>query len=301
MPFSELGGNFMSAEKPVFFDRVAGAFTSASLAFLPGFVLVGTQGVFSGHVHPLSWLDQVSSTVGLCLAIILAAVFVIAYPVERWLVKPEQSVWRMGGIYVAVIFIFGILLSAASSFGGGYWGIILLFATPIAAITAFAGRMIYSRIAKNLKTNRAIAVVLALLIALPIALPDFREMSYKVSDFYPDVQTGEISRGTWDVNEVDGSAGTHFSNTGLQAADNVEYVILWDCEKKFNQKYSIYVQGSDYKINEETEVVCSMNHDSTVPVVADISSASVKVMISPAVGDEPTTDSDAYAILMPAN
>jgi hypothetical protein len=291
----------LSEEKPLFFDRVAGAFTSASLAFLPGFVLVGTQGVFSGHVHPLSRLDQVSSTIGLFLAIILAAVFVIAYPVERWLVKPGQSVWRMGGIYVAVISIFGLLLAVASSIGGGYWGIILLFAAPIAAITAFVGRIIYSRIAKNLKTNRAIALVLALLIALPIALPDFMQMSYKTSDFYPDVQPGEISRGTWDVNEVDGSAGSHFSNTGLEPAENVEYVILWDCEKKFNQKYSIYVQGSDYKINEEIEVVCSMNHDSTVPFVADIAGASVRVMISPAVENEPTTDTDAYAILIPAN
>ena len=291
----------MSEEKPSFFDRVAGAFTAASLAFLPGFVIAGSTGVFSGHVHPLSWLDQVSSTVGLLLGIILAAVFVIAYPVERWLVKPGQSVWRMGGIYVAVIFIFGTLIVLASTIGGGYWGIIFMFATPVAAITAFAGRIIYSRIAKNLKTNRAIAVVLALLIALPIALPDFRQMSYKTSDFYPDVQAGEISRGTWDVNEVDGSAGTHSSNTGLEPAKNVEYVILWDCEKKLNQKYTIYVQGSDYKINEEIEVVCSMNHDSTVPFVADIAGVSVKVMISPGVENEPTTDTDAYAILIPEN
>lgn len=290
----------MSEESPSFFDRVAGAFTAASLAFLPGFVLLNSTGVFSGHVHPLSWLDQVSSTVGIILAIILAAVFVIAYPVERWLVNPGQSVWRMGGIYVAVIFIFGTLLSAASSIGDGNWGIILLFATPIAAITAFAGRIIYSRIAKNLKTNRVIAVVLALLIALPIALPDYRETSYKVSDFYPDVQAGEISRGTWDVNDADGSAATHFSNTGLQTAKNVEYVILWDCELKKNQKYTIYLQGSDYKINEEIEVACSMDHDSTVPIGADIASHSVKVMISPSVGNEPTTDSDAYAILIPA-
>jgi hypothetical protein len=290
----------MYAEKPLFLDRVAGAFTAASLAFLPGLVIAGSTGVFSGHVHPLSWLDQVSSTVGLLLAIILAAVFVIAYPVERWLVKPGQSVWRMGGIYVAVIFIFGTLLVVAGSIGSGYWGIIFLYATPVAAITAFAGRIVYSRIAKNLKTNRAIAVVLALLIALPIALPDFRQMSYKISDFYPDVQAGEISRGTWDVNEVDGSAGTHFSNTGLQTAENVEYVILWDCEKKDNQKYTIYVQESGYKFNEEIEVVCSMNHKSTVPVGTDLATHSVRVMISPTGENEQTTVSDAYAILLPA-
>lgn len=291
----------MSEEKPLFFDRVAGAFTSASLAFLPGLLLISSTGGFSGHVHPLSWLDQVSSTVGLILAIILAAVFVIAYPVERWLVKPRQSVWRVGGIYVAVIFILGWLLFTASSIGGGYWGIVILFATPIAAITAFAGRIIYSRVAKNVKTNRVIAVVLSLLIALPIALPDFSQMSFKASDFYPEVQTGEIARGTWDVNEVDGSAGTHFSKTGLEPAENVEYVILWDCEKRMNQEYTIYVQGSDYKINEENKVVCSMKHDSSLPIVADIASADVRVMISPSDGNELTTDSDAYAILIPAN
>lgn len=294
----------MSAEKPLFFDRVAGAFTAASLAFLPGFVLISASGGFSGFsgdVHPLSWLDQASGTVGFVLAIILAAVFVIAYPVERWLVKPCQSVWRMGGIYVVVIFIFGALLFVGSlPFDVAYWGSVLIIATPIAAITASAGRVIYSRTANFLKTNRAIAVLLALLIALPLALPDFSQMSYKASDFYPDVQPGEVARGTWDVNEVDGSAGTHFSNTGLQTAENVEYVILWDCEKKDNQKYTIYVQESDYKFNEEIEVVCSMSHESTVPVGIDIASHSVMVRIAPTQGSEPTTDSDAYAILIPA-
>jgi hypothetical protein len=291
----------LSEEKPLFFDRVAGAFTAASLAFLPGFVLFGSAEVFSGHVHPLSWLDQVSSTVGLVLAIILTAVFVIAYPVERWLVKPGQSVWRVGGIYVAATFIFGSLLFAAGSIVGGYWGLTFLYATPIAAITAFAGRIIYSHIAKNLKTNRAIAVVLALLIALPIALPDFRQMSFRVSDFYPDVQPGEIARGTWDVNEADESAGTHFSNTGAQPSENVEYVILWDCLKKDNQKYTIYVQESNYKFNEEIEVVCSVSHEPTVSVGTDLVGHSVRVMIAPTDGNEPTTDSDAYAILIPGD
>jgi len=291
----------MSAEKPVFFDRVAGAFTSASLAFLPGFVLVGTQGVFSGHVHPLSHLDQVSSTIGLFLAIILAAVFVIGYPVERWLVKPGQSVWRMGGIYVAVIFIFGAIVFAALLLSNtGYWALVPIYATPVAAITAFAGRVIYFRTAKYLKANRAIAVLLALLIALPLALPDFKNMSYKASNFYPDVQPGEIARGTWDVNELDSSAGAHSSNTGFKTAENVEYVILWDCEKKFNQKYTIYIQESGYKFNEEIEIVCSMNHESTVRIATAITSNNVKVMIAPSVENEQTSDSDAYAILIPA-
>lgn len=294
----------MSEVKPSFFDRVAAALTAASIAFLPGWILIGTTGgfnAFSGHVHPLSWLDQVSETVGLILAIILAAVFVIAYPVERWLIKPGQSVWRMGTTYVVVIFIFGALLFASSLPSGfDYWFFVLVFATPIAAITAFTGRVIYSRTAKYLKTNRAIAVLLALLIALPLALPDFKQMSYQVSDFYPDAQPGEIARGTWDVNEVDGSAGTHFSDTGLQAAKNVEYVVLWDCENNDNQKYTIYVQGADFELHEEIEVVCSINHEPTVPVGIDMVGHGVRVMISPAEGNEQSTDSDAYAILIPA-
>lgn len=291
----------MSVERPLFFDRVAGAFTAASIAFLPGFVLLGAAGGFSGDAHPLSWLDQVAGRVSLSLVIILAAVFVIAYPVERWLVRPGHSVWRMGGIYVAFIFIFGALLFAGSMASGvGLGAAVLIFATPIAALTAFAGRIIYFRTAKNLKTNRAIAVVLALLIALPIALPDFSQMSYKASDFYPDVQPGEIARGTWDVNESDGSAGTHFSNTGSQTSENVEYVILWDCLKKDNQEYTIYVQESGYKFSEEIEVVCSMNHERTVPVGTNMVGHSVKVMIAPTDGNEQTTDSDAYAILIPA-
>lgn len=208
----------------------------------------------------------------------------------------------MGGIYVLVILSLGALLFAFSVLSGFvYWYLALIYATPIAAITALTGRVIYSRTAKYLKTNRAIAVLLALLIALPFAMPDFRQMSYRTSDFYPDTQPGEIARGTWDVNEVDGSAGSHFSNTGLPAAENVEYVVLWDCEKKDAQKYTIYVQGLDYKLNEEIEVVCSMNHEPTVPVGIDMVGRSVRIMIVPVDGNEQTTDSDAYAILIPAN
>lgn len=290
----------MSEVKPRFFDRVAGAFTAATLAFLPGFVLLSASGGFSGHVHPLSWLDQVSGTVGIILAIILAAIFLIAYPVERWLIKPDQSVWRIGVIYIAFIFILGTLLFAGFMVSGlGLVSVVLIYATPIAAITAYAGRVIYFQTAKYLKTNRAIAAFLMLLIALPLVLPDFSRMSFQTSDFYPDVQSGEISRGTWDVNEADGSAGSHFSNTGLQTTANVEYMILWDCETKDNQKYRIYVQELDYKFSEEIDVVCSTNHESTVSVGTDIANERVKVMIAPIDGNEQTTDSDAYAILIP--
>jgi hypothetical protein len=291
----------MSESKPLFFDRVAGAFTAASIAFLPGFLLMNSSGGFSGHVHPLSWLDQVSGTVGIILAIILAAIFLIAYPVERWLVKPGQSVWRIASIYVFFILIFGTLLFAGFMASGvGLLAVVLLYATPIAALTAFAGRVIYFRTSKYLKTNRVLGVLLVLLMALPLALPDFSRMSYKASDFYPDVQPGEISRGTWDVNETNGSAGSHFSNTGLRTAENVDYVILWDCERQDNQSYRIYIQESDYKFSEEIDVVCSANHEPTVPVGKDIANASVKVMIAPIDGNEQTTDSDAYAILIPA-
>lgn len=294
----------MPTVNPSFFDRVAAALTAASLAFLPGWILIGVAGGFngfSGHVHPLAWLDQVSQIVGLILAVILAAVFMIAYPVERWLINPGQSVWRMGGIYVAVILTLGALFFAISLPSGFiYWSLVLIYAIPIAAITALTGRVIYSRTVKYLKTNRAIAVLLAALIALPLALPDFSQMSYKVSDFYPDAQPGEIARGTWDVNEVDGSAGTHFSNTGLQTVANVEYVVRWDCENKDNQKYTIYLQGIDFELNEEIEVVCSLNHDATVPVGIDMVGHGVRVMITPAEGNEQSTDSDAYAILIPA-
>jgi hypothetical protein len=239
--------------------------------------------------------------VGVILAIILAAIFVIAYPIERWLVKPDQSVWRIGGIYVAFILILGTILFAGFMASGvDLLAVVLIYATPISAITAFAGRVIYFQTAKYLKTNRAIATFLVFLIAFPLVLPDFSRMSFQTSDFYPEVQAGEISRGTWDVNETDGSAGSHFSNTGLQTAENVNYMILWDCEKKDNQKYRIYIQELDYKFSEEIDVVCAVNHETTVSVGTDIANERVKVMITPLDGNEQTTDSDAYAILIPA-
>jgi hypothetical protein len=291
----------MSENKPLFFDRVAGAFAAATIAFVPGIVLIATAGSFSGHVHPLSWLDQLTESIGMVLAIILVAIFVIAYPVERWFVKPDHSFWRVGGSYAKFIGTLGLVLYISSIlFQAGGFATVFFIATPIAALTAFIGRAIYVRTAKFHKANRVAAIFLAALIALPLVLPNFSQMSYKVSAFYPDLQPGEISRGTWDVNETDGSAGSHFSNTGLKTAENVDYVIMWDCEKKDDQKYRIYIQQLDYKSSEEIDVVCLANHESTVPVGTDIANERVKVMIAPINGNEQTIDSDAYAILIPA-
>lgn len=292
----------MSNIEPKFFDRVAGAFTSATLAFLPGlFLLTFNTNRFSGNVHPLSWLDETSSSIGFYLAILLAAVFLVAYPVERWLVTPGQSAWRIGGTYALFFGILGLLLVVASLFLGDWsFTAIAMFGAPIAAITAFFGRAIYSYITRFRKTNRVIAIALALLIALPVALPDYSKMSYKASDFYPDTMAGEISRGTWDVNETDNSAGAHFSETGSKPVRGVEYLIYWDCEKQNNQEFRIYIQDAvDYKFSQETDVKCSADHVPTIPVGMDITNQKIRIMIAPN-GTPEGTDSDAFAILAPA-
>jgi hypothetical protein len=43
-----------------------------------------------------------------------------------------------------------------------------------------------------------------------------------------------------------------------------------------------------------------VNHENTVLVGTDIANERVKVMIAPIDGNEQTTDSDTYAILIPA-
>lgn len=293
----------MTSFEPKFFDRVAGAFTAATIAFLPGFFLVIFKtNNFSGNVHPLSWLDETSSAVGFYLAILLAAVFLVAYPVERWLAKPSQSAWQIGGTYALFFGILGLLLAIASLLLGDFsYTVIAMFGAPIAAITAFFGRAIYSYTTKFKATNRIVAVVLALLIAFPLALPDFSKMSYQASDFYPDTFDGEISRGTWDVNEIDNSAGSHFSETGLKPAKGIEYLVHWDCEKPNNQEYRIYVQdASEYKFSQETDVKCSVDHEPTLKVGIDISNQNIRVMISPNDNPADTEHSDAYAVLAPA-
>ena len=292
----------MSEPNPRFFDRVAGAFTAASIAFLPGFFLMNTSGGFSGDVHPLSRLGQVSDSIGLVLAIILASIFLIAYPVERWLVKPNFSIWRISGTYALFIGILGLVLFTLSVLlGMGTYSAVIVLASPIAAITAVAGRAIYAQTKKYHKTNRIAAIFLMFLIGVAIALPDYSKMAFRVSDFYPVAQTGEIARGTWDVNETDGSAGTHFSNTGLKPAAGIDYVVLWDCEKPASQEYRIYIQDAkEYSFSEEIDVICSTGHKPTVAVGTDIANQDIKVMIGPINDNEQTIDSDAFAILVPA-
>lgn len=292
----------MSAVKPRFFDRVAGAFTAASIAFLPGFFLMNISGGFSGHVHPLSRFGQVTDSVGLILGIILISIFLIAYPVERWLVKPEQSIWRIIGTYSWVIVLVGMALNILSFlFSWGTYSAVIFIATPIALITAAVGRALYDHTKIFIKANRIVASFLALLIAAAIALPDFSQISYRVSNFYPVTQPGEISRGTWDVNETDGSAGTHFERSGLRPVDGVDYVIKWDCQKPAGQDYRIYVQeATDYKFSEEIDVTCTPGHETKVAVGTDIANQEIKVMIGPIGENQQPVDSDAYAILVPA-
>lgn len=292
----------MSDVNPKFVDRVAGAFTASSIAFLPGFFLMNMSGGFSGHVHPFSRLGQVTDSVGLILGIILTSIFLIAYPVERWLVKPEQRIWRIIGTYSWFIGLVGLgLIILSFLFNWGTYSAVIFIATPIAVITSAVGRALYIHTKTFIKTNRIVASLLVFLIAAAIALPDFSQMSYRVSDFYPVTQPGEISRGTWDVNETDGSAGTHFERSGLRPVDGVDYTIKWDCQKPAGQAYRIYIQeASDYKFSEEIDVTCTPGHETTVAVGTDIANEEIKVMIGPIGENQQFEDSDAYAILVPA-
>ncbi len=91
----------------------------------------------------------------------VVAIFVVAYPVERWLVKPNASTASSASIYL-LIGIAAIALSFAlvfASIGGvidlGWLPAYLFFGSMIGTFTAFFARFIYPRVLRLLTGAKA--------------------------------------------------------------------------------------------------------------------------------------------------
>ena len=92
--------------------------------------------------------------------IIVVAIFVVAYPVERWLVKPDASTASSASIYL-LIGIAAIAVSLILTFATisqvlqlGWLPAYLFFGSMIGTCTAFFARFIYPRVLRLLTRSK---------------------------------------------------------------------------------------------------------------------------------------------------
>jgi hypothetical protein len=310
---------------PKFIDRVATAFVAACIAFIPGFAITLIWGLSPGSydVHPLAAVGRTLDSMGLCLAVIFIAIFLFAYPVERWMVKPEHNRWVAGTKYLIV---FGSLAGLSLILGLGrmlfsgpqpgfdnftYLLTILTVAAPVAGACAFVGRALYPSLLSARKAMVASASALLVLMLIPLAVPRFDDFSpvyeaNSANSFYPPELAQELSRGTWDVDEETNAAGTHQTVSGLLSDPTLKYRLTWNCRTVSHQEFTILAQdqATGKTIFERSQ---SCNSPEPKFLHIDLGDAPIKVelLIFPAdratVSDQPIDyeSSDAFVILAP--
>ncbi|MFM6971261.1 MAG: hypothetical protein ACKOWH_01570 [Rhodoluna sp.] len=144
-----------------FLDQLASAFALASTLFLP---------------VAIAWFNSVPAANGpqwvlyaIAEAIILVAIFVVAFPIERFLIKPQYSAIHAAGYYFLV---FGGIFLLAIAFGrmfagSSIWFIyaVVIYVSAIGGIIAIIARLVYPfvlRFSKYTKWLAAGYVVLSL-------------------------------------------------------------------------------------------------------------------------------------------
>lgn len=312
----------MPDSQPTFLARLAGAFAISSALFFPVLLWIGIIGAIQQRQldtvnHALVWAVNSLDAVTFSVALILAVIFVIAYPVERWLIKPGQSKWRAASTYVlvfAILMFAGILwavlrITVFAPRSTEFIGIIVAYATFAAGIVAFFARVLFPTTIRYKKTNLTISALLIALAIAGAATPTITANASVGEGFYPKILTGEIARGTYEINEADGSGGTQ-SNNGNFVPNGEAYDdgIYFACSEPDSQKYQIIVRTADYaKTFADFTVVCK----TTNPVYSKIDLGSEKTDVNVLVAgvaksendfvgtiDGKSTHPDAYAILV---
>ncbi len=312
----------MSDSQPSFLARLSGAFAISSALFFPVLLWIGISGAIQqGQLdtlnHTLVWAVNSLDAITFSVALILVVIFVIAYPVERWLIRPSQSKWRAASTYV-LVFTFVSIAGMAWALLRIYVfqtrtteiiGAIVAYAAFVAGIVAFFARVLYPSIVKFKKTNLTISALLIALAIAGAATPTITANASVGEGFYPKTLTGEIARGTYEINEADGSGGTQ-SNNGTFVPNGEAYDdgVYFACSEPASQKYQIIVRTADYaKTFADFTVVCK----TTNPVYSKINlgseMAEVNVLVAGVANSEndfvgtvngKSTHPDAYAILV---
>jgi hypothetical protein len=145
-----------------FWRRFAAALISSNVVFSPFLLWAAVSALQRSDVQSNlgGWLLSAMVLVAYSEVIIVVAIFVVAYPVERWLVKPDASTASSASIYlligIAAIAVSFILTFATISqiLQLGWLPAYLFFGSLIGTFTAFFARFIYPRVMRLLTRSK---------------------------------------------------------------------------------------------------------------------------------------------------
>ena len=219
---------------PSFMRRLSAAFVSSSLVFL-GFFLSFTlpQLVMSSVGSPalVSNLTNGLDFLAICLTIVFVAMFVIAYPIERWLIK-NRSFYQAAVLHALILFLIGLacwLIAWAPKNSLSTTLAIVGIMCLVGGVVAFVARLLYPQFLKIPKTTYVLAVALVITALLGPTIPPVTKKAPVGVGIFPDLAPGELARGTWNLDPGNGSMGTYFHDPNIPIDPNKKYELSFAC------------------------------------------------------------------------
>jgi uncharacterized membrane protein len=296
-----------------FWHRLITALVAASLAFSPFYFLSFSNALSSEFNHEMLWVTFLNSldVFAICEAVILGAIFAIAYPVERFLNNESKSAFRNAASYafIGIIVSTVLFLLTRSLIDSNNFGLAVAFYVSIfGTITAFIGRLIYPTLLKLKRTVLALTALISALVLTAAIVQPVQASSPQADDFYPSTFEGEVVRASWDVNEEDGSAGTNQTmGTGKYNPDQ-SYNLTYRCRDHDGAQFEAIIRRkADLKTLQVILITCTSTAEDFWPVDLGAKPLDVTLILSPtdpsgnAGGSTNGVNShpDAWAVLAP--
>lgn len=291
---------------PSFIRRLSTAFAAAGLVFTIPFLVLTLPRTFD-YVQTaaglIASLINGLDVIAILLAVVLAGIFIVGYPVERWLVKPSWGAWKAAGTYSLVFLAITLVVGIIAGFLSPYVWYAEQYAIMafVAGIVATMARLIYPGFLKLPKTSYTIAAALAVLAILGPAIPPMNVNDAPVSrGIFPALIPGELSRGTWSTNPKTGISGTDFYLTQKLVQPNHKYELSVRC---LPRKHAVAMTVTIASANGGKEryshnFKCVDNNVITTQISFTGQAFTPRVMVDFVQGNS-SVETDAWAILAP--
>ena len=256
-----------------FIQRLTAAFVAASTVFLVILGVVALPSLFrdaNGLMGTFTAAANALDTVALCLAIIVVVLFVIAYPVERWLVRETTAAWKASLLYLLVFA--GLTFVAACfiplSHYPDMWGVVFAIGFAVGGVVAAISRLFYPLLLKVPRTSRVVAIIFLVAGLLGPAVPYQSSNAPIGVGIFPQLVQGELGRGTMNLNSRDGVYGSDYYDPAISIDPSTKYELSFSCLKPrkpfvFEAEIRNGISGDQFMKHEFT---CKSTQIQRVPV-----------------------------------
>ncbi|MEY4618423.1 MAG: hypothetical protein RL101_609 [Actinomycetota bacterium] len=246
-----------------FWHRFLTAVVSATLVFSPFYIYLFLHTVSQRVQYESPWVTFLNGldVFALGQAVIVAAVLVIAYPVERFFNSDSKSNFRNAATYFFIGILTGtiLLITAIATIGSGNYflayGIYIAF---FGTIVAFLGRLIYPTMLKRKYLVTVFSNTIMFLVLGALLIQPLQAASPAADGFYPKTFEHEVVRATNDVDESNGSGGSHTSVQSGEFDPNLQYKLTYQCRDDNGARFNALIRESENLMTlSVTEITCS--------------------------------------------